>query len=590
MHDDTANSPASAATPPAGARHVRRGVRTLGPARHTRSQSATPVDSPAGPSAIGRRSTVSAGDALHCPICGVMAPSLAALNMHLDDGHFGSGAGGGSGEAGVGRKMTAAAQDDLEEVKGAILGFFRGAGRAVKGLGGGGGSDGGGSSPVTAAEDGSDDWWQGGRARQPGRPQKAAAAEGASRRHTAVFERLRASHLAGALLEGNRAEKRLEKLARAHAQYPAGPALQAAEKLIVSWQPDSAAQCSTCNRSLTRLLARRHHCRVCGMLVCGQPTCSSMLTLPLPLDGNHTAVQFSTDRTAEVRACSRCLGLVGRVQMRVRRMRALEQGPGELLGVYGEAREAMRVADRVLPVFNALVLQITRGSGVEPVLVARAARLRSQLTDAFGRVDVASRRIAAGPAESPGDARVRSAIRSAMVQYLQLHMFSLTMLPRKDTPSKKSKNNQGTVLPKRVEDMSVTGDTESQAGDTRSVGTPVSENLSVSSEPPGSSSTGLARSLLSYIVPRRVAETTAAAADDEDIRRALASDPEKELRIAGMALDEKLATLEVLRDQRQRVLGYIAEAQRDRRLEDAYTLQGSLRDLDVELSLIERNL
>ncbi|KAJ2132094.1 hypothetical protein IW136_005161, partial [Coemansia sp. RSA 678] len=67
-------------------------------------------------------------DALRCPICGVVAPSLFALNVHLDDTHF-----GGEGAA---EGPRYAAQDDLEEVKGAIMGFFRGAGRAVRGLGG----------------------------------------------------------------------------------------------------------------------------------------------------------------------------------------------------------------------------------------------------------------------------------------------------------------------------------------------------------------------------------------------------------------------------------------------------------------------
>ncbi|KAJ1723362.1 carboxypeptidase Y-deficient [Coemansia erecta] len=644
MHSGSANSPASAnstttSAPHPGPRHVRRAARTLGPARHTRSQSATPPTDSSPTIQSVRRSTVSSGDApLHCPICGVMAPSLAALNMHLDDAHFGgSGSsgggrsgGGGEGRAGGGadsRGQRGAAQDDLEDVKGAILGFFRGAGRAVKGLGGSSSPAGSSSSPAGSEHvspaghaDGAEDWWQGGRNRATARPPRPA--EGASRRHTAHFERLRAAHMSGALLEGNRAEKRLEKLARAHAQHggAGGAGLQAAEKLIVAWQPDAdTAQCMQCQRAFGRLLARRHHCRVCGQLVCGRASCSAMLRLPLPLGGDHLAGAFSADSTAEVRACASCLGIVGRVQERVRRLRARAEGPGEVQRLYAEAREAMRMADRVLPAFNALVLRIAPQShGVaaaaagspDVALVARAARIRSQLTDAFGRVDGASRRIAEGPAVSPGDARVRAAIRSAMVQYLQLHMFSLTMLPRIERKGSVGRNSKGTVMmspPQQqllqtqpeTDAALVADEVETASADTRSIGTPASESLSVSSEPPMPSA-GLARSLLSYIVPRRVSAAATGGAStgpaagshvaEELIQRALASDPGKETRIAGMALDEKLASLDVLRDQRQRVLGYIAEAQRDRRLEDARTLQASLTDLDVELSLIERNL
>ncbi|KAJ2306473.1 hypothetical protein IWW55_001434, partial [Coemansia sp. RSA 2706] len=105
----------------------------------------------------------------------------------------------------------------------------------------------------------------------------------------------------------------------------------------------------------------------------------------------------------------------------------------------------------------------------------------------------------------------------------------------------------------------------------------------------GTQRAGLASSLLAYVIPakpRPAAETQ----HDERIREALADDPGKEQRIAAMAAGEKLASLEVLRDQRQRVLGYISEAQKERRLEDAASLQASLTDLDVELSLIERSL
>jgi hypothetical protein len=46
-----------------------------------------------------------------------------------------------------------------------------------------------------------------------------------------------------------------------------------AEKTIVSWQPDKAAsECHVCGETLT-LLSRKHHCRLCGQVVCIKPTC-----------------------------------------------------------------------------------------------------------------------------------------------------------------------------------------------------------------------------------------------------------------------------------------------------------------------------
>ncbi|KAJ1957357.1 carboxypeptidase Y-deficient, partial [Linderina pennispora] len=133
-------------------------------------------------------SSTGAGEtaALNCPICGVMAPSLFALNVHLDDTHFAGdgssgGMGGGAGStalreheaSGTGQsgqvKSRYASQDDLDEVKGAILGFFRGAGRAVKGLGGTPTQE----SPSSNASDMGDD-----RQIPPAGTEQAAASQG----------------------------------------------------------------------------------------------------------------------------------------------------------------------------------------------------------------------------------------------------------------------------------------------------------------------------------------------------------------------------------------------------------------------------
>ncbi|KAJ2395038.1 carboxypeptidase Y-deficient [Coemansia sp. RSA 2603] len=607
MHGASANSTAES-TP---ARHVRRAARTLGPTRHQRTQSATPPAAANTPSSSdphprpsARRSTVS-GDTMHCPICGVMAPGLAALNMHLDEAHFTGGA-AESQEVGAGSgQRPAAMRDDLGDVGGAILGFFRGAGRAVAGqkTQGTQGTQGNATTEQPVREPA--DLWHTARTLPA-----TAQPPGASRQHTAYFSRLRTLHTERTLLEGNRAENRLEKLSLVHAQYQGHSArhlqlqlqLQKAEQAVVAWQPDSLAQCAQCSRALRKgLLARRHHCRVCGKLLCARAECSDMLTLPLPVSGQQqpTAGLFSAERTAQVRACAECLRTVRLVQERVRRQRDRLQGPLEIERLYLVTRQAIKLVDRVLPVFNSLVIRLApHNNSPDTALLARAARMRNQLTEAFGSLDAASREIAKAPAESPGDARVRSAIRAAVVQYLQINMFSLTMLPRVD--------RRGAGV-KRGDEM------ETASVGVSSVGTPVSEPpgalseptpplappeerslFSSSPEPPPASSAqqqpvGLARSLLSYIVPRRVDDSAATEGDDL-IRRALTSDPGREARIASMPQDEKLASLDVLRDQRQRVLGYIAEAQRDRRLEDAWSLQASLADLNIELSLIERNL
>ncbi|KAJ2679083.1 carboxypeptidase Y-deficient [Coemansia spiralis] len=751
--------------------HVRRAARTLGPSpavasspssaksfassdgqaepqlafRQNRSQSisANPVlaQQQQQQQQDARRSTVSLGSfqtdapsstmsptadgSLRCPICGVMAPSLFALNVHLDDIHFAGEAGGkqhlfsaADGGDGAARPRYAA-QDDLEDVKGAILGFFRGAGRAVKGLGGIAPA----SPPSVASsdneepavsgnrwrqgeQDGADrdlvsraHWQQmrqGGRCGVPacatvltaqtgalncrwcGRlmcaqhcnrrlrlsasaqpsargvhcrvcddcQAKTADAAGRARDLTAGFAHLRRKAVNAALLEGNRIEKRLEKLALVHGSAqqsgsvlapPAARsrALQAAEQTVVVWEDDSAAaRCPFCLSTFGRVASRRHHCRLCGRVVCARPGCSVQLLVPLPLiDGTG----FSPASSAEIRCCTECEHTV--LRQRDRAARSQPQAP-ELARLYAHARSCMAQIEELLPTFNALALRLRDALGPGAPDLPRAARIRKQLTSAFNELDAASKRIVALPARSTSDCRVHAAIRRGVAQYLQLHMFPLTMLPRPERrPQSRAsvasidrqsplriqqrgvaEGNEPSSLPSSAStaNMDARGSigavgrvgsansglsnnsAESTAtGDTAAAETRRPEDAKPDAQPQtlvssvSGAATGIATSLLSFV--RKPSRTDAGAAGQEEgeeemIRSVLASDPGRQQRLAAMRQEEKIASLEVLRDQRQRVLGYIGDAQRERRIDDAVSLQASLDELDIELSLIERAL
>ncbi|KAJ1902649.1 carboxypeptidase Y-deficient [Coemansia sp. IMI 209127] len=675
-----------------------------------------------------------------------MAPSLFALNVHLDDIHFGDGSAQNrtllappiaSGTDGV--RSRYASQDDLEEVKGAILGFFRGAGKAVKGLGGGASSS---SSPPLQYENGAtldvplSRWpvgeldgadrdlvtrahWQtahpGARCSVPAcsaeLPQGAlncrccgrllctqhcdrkirlsASAQpsprgascrccdacyartaggtqqaGQTRNVTAGFFHLRKRAVSTALLEGNRIEKRLEKLALAHSSALAasgatpsallavqplrGSLLQQAEQAVVVWEDDaSVSNCPFCNRLFGRFSSRRHHCRLCGRVVCAQPQCSTLLSVPLSArvssSSSSTSTSFSSSEAADIRACVLCEHVVLRQRDRAARAR---QQPDDLTRLYASVGEHMRQIEETLPTFNALAMKLHHAgdSPGGPPDMARAARIRKQLTMAFNNLDGASKRIAALPARNKSYTRLQQAIRRSVAQYLQLHMFPLTMLPKPERQSPARSQSRASMdsvarptrtptplqmrqqsfgsssvddavsVPSSISTLNIEAPsvpsmmplTEAQpnininnnsrssnisrsnsADTTHTVDT--QQTTSIINSSSSKKSNGGIAALFSF------AKSTASKEDngngqEESIRQALLVDPSKQARIDAMAQDEKIASLEVLRDQRQRVLGYISDAQRDRRIDDAVSLQSSLVDLDVELSLLERSL
>ncbi|KAJ2605868.1 hypothetical protein EV177_006054 [Coemansia sp. RSA 1804] len=312
----------------------------------------------------------------------------------------------------------------------------------------------------------------------------------------------------------------------------------------------------------------------------------------------------------------------------------------------------MATVEATLPAFNALAIKLQGPSAADsapmPGDIARAARIRKQLTAAFNSLDTLSKRIVALPAANASSTRLHVAIRRAIAQYLQLHMFPLTMMmPERSSPrrsqSRASVASSGagdtpsSVLPPQLlsagslsppsslttlnaDDAAVFSSSSSPA---RHANQQQQQQQQQPLPPAGDGSderqgrrssserrSSVASSLFSLVrlsnpllssssnngKPTAASSTSpspdasARELEEESIRQALLSDPGKHDRIAAMNQDEKIASLEVLRDQRQRVLGYIGDAQRARRIDDAVSLQASLDDLDTELSILERSL
>jgi hypothetical protein len=113
---------------------------------------------------------------------------------------------------------------------------------------------------------------------------------GLERNHFDFFQSTRRKTVDKQNLEVSRLETRLTRLTQLLANPPpeptqsAGnflwssisgtkPQLRTLEQSIVSWEDDmSVAACPFCQQSFTQYTFRRHHCRICGRVVCGDPT------------------------------------------------------------------------------------------------------------------------------------------------------------------------------------------------------------------------------------------------------------------------------------------------------------------------------
>ncbi|KAJ3160596.1 carboxypeptidase Y-deficient [Geranomyces michiganensis] len=269
-----------------------------------------------------------------------------------------------------------------------------------------------------------------------------SATLGVSRSKTGIFLRLRKSRMDAMLLESNKLEKRLEKLTALYkedlAASPSGSPLLSGgatarsrrlEQSVVGWEDDSQVlQCPLCSKQFGTLTNRRHHCRLCGRVVCGTATCSTQVAL-LEDDVRKLGPQ--------IRVCTDCKRVVTR--RADKRQDTISVSP--VVHAYRSLVKYRSQVDEMLPKFNALLMSMSNRSAVryEDNDYQIASKYRKSLMEWFSELDKLGKRIkaqqsATGPSKPTSTtARLLSALHLAIITYLQTHMFTLQLMPKVST-------------------------------------------------------------------------------------------------------------------------------------------------------------
>ena len=120
------------------------------------------------------------------------------------------------------------------------------------------------------------------------------------RDRTDIFKEVRKQTVDKATLEVSRLEKRLTRLTQLLASLPLeqiqsgankrwsmswqNDQRRALEQTVVSWQDDaSVPKCPFCQQEFSSYSFRRHHCRTCGRVVCGDPLTGCSSDVPLSI-------------------------------------------------------------------------------------------------------------------------------------------------------------------------------------------------------------------------------------------------------------------------------------------------------------------
>ncbi|KAF2014315.1 hypothetical protein BU24DRAFT_463113 [Aaosphaeria arxii CBS 175.79] len=268
---------------------------------------------------------------------------------------------------------------------------------------------------------------------------------GFERSHFKEFASIRRQRVDRAHMEASRLEKRLTKLTQLLANPPppddnsgsgsfwplsggAKAQRKALEQSIINWEDDiKVASCPFCQQEFSSYTFRRHHCRMCGRVVCGDPKtgCSSELGLNVAAGSRKSekAGQISID----VRMCKECHHtLFSKADFD----RELSQRPVDQRA-YENLAQFERGIRLLLPRFHKLLVALQDPENPPSAQqLTDATKVRKRLMDAFAQFDSAARRIRDLPTESPTQKKLQKAVWQQAYSFLSLHMLPLRSLPK----------------------------------------------------------------------------------------------------------------------------------------------------------------
>ncbi|TPX60854.1 hypothetical protein PhCBS80983_g01517 [Powellomyces hirtus] len=275
---------------------------------------------------------------------------------------------------------------------------------------------------------------------------------GVSRNKTNVFLRMRKNRIDTLLLESNKLEKRLEKLSALYAEEEANgqsatgsPMLYGSaaaksrrlEQSVVKWEDDThVSACPLCTKQFGAFTNRRHHCRLCGRVVCGTNTCSSMVGL---------LVDDTRSNGPQIRVCADCKRVVTR---RAEKYHDTASS-NSIIPIYRSLVKYKSSVDELLPKFNGLLMTMSNRAVVEyeDSDYQLASRYRKSLMEWFSELDKLGKRIKLHPTSSKTTTRVLNALHLSIITYLQTHMFTLQLMPKVGAPAPPPKDSATSAFP-----------------------------------------------------------------------------------------------------------------------------------------------
>ncbi|KAK8090653.1 FYVE zinc finger [Apiospora phragmitis] len=276
---------------------------------------------------------------------------------------------------------------------------------------------------------------------------------GLTRDHTEAFAAIRKKRVERQTLEISRLEKRLTKLTQLLANPPtditaasnSGSSLlspvaslsgqktqrKAIEQSVVTWEDDAkVTKCPFCQQEFGSWTFRRHHCRICGRVVCADPQTACSSDVGLNVANPSVLSSEKPDENSislDIRMCRDCKSTIFSKRDFVESI--VHKPPDQR--AYETLRQFERGIQLLMPSFQRALVPLQDGQGAPShAQIKEASKLRKRLIDSFTKYDMAAKRVRDLKTESPTQQRLQKAIYQGASSFLHMHMLPLKNLPR----------------------------------------------------------------------------------------------------------------------------------------------------------------
>uniref|UniRef100_A0A3B5K6X9 Rabenosyn, RAB effector n=1 Tax=Takifugu rubripes TaxID=31033 RepID=A0A3B5K6X9_TAKRU len=291
---------------------------------------------------------------------------------------------------------------------------------------------------------------------------------GATRSHVEYFKKHRAARIDHYVIELNKLIIRLEKLTSFDRIGSDAAKIRAIEKSLVSWVSDSDVPfCPDCGNKFN-IRNRRHHCRLCGSIMCRK--CMEFVPLPLaqklssgtreahciagspvhsqtltpgssssglgPRRGSLSSLSSVTSMLEEkddekIRCCHHCMDKLLKIQQKLEE----KDHVPDIVKLYERLRMCMEKVDEKAPEYIRMAESLNAGETTYNLDTAGGLRLEVQKY--YELIDALSKKILTlgtkdDPPPHPKSVQLQRMIRYSATLFVQEKLLGLMSLPTKD--------------------------------------------------------------------------------------------------------------------------------------------------------------